>query len=723
MFMTFILPLLAVISSLNIYYWHSPILGLVSGLFFVGLSSILWGKKIFKEKTLGEQIYLGLVFFLALVIVFLTIIYYIYEINNLLIIVFLWLLSLVEFFIDYKHKIIYNLTLKIYNFKITTYHLSLSNCFLVSIYLILLFITYYFLKAGITYEAVRTPWIFVPKIFFLSYFLSTLFLGYLNFKLKITASLILNSLHLFFSFSLVNIIFPLGFGYDPFIHQATEKYILDFGSILPKNFYYLGQYSLVVFLTKILQWPVNLVDKNLLPLLASILLPSAIYQMVKNWQLKTIPLFLFLLIPFSVFTFTTPQNLADLLLIVLIFISFNLSFYQLPITSYQLPITNYQLPVISYQLSVILSLAILFIHPIAGVAAFIFLILLILRKIKLKKYFYYFLLGLLSFSYIFVFFIFGKISSFNEIVLINNFNLINFYKNIFRFVPDLYLNTNVVHLFKTIIYFIWQPIVLFVVILGLAVWGYFKIKKGYGLSASPCLTDRQAAGRRITDYGLLFIILLVNSWLLFSIIDFPFLINYERGDFSWRIFNLAVYFLIPLALWALGYLIEKINLRTKKYLLIIFLAAALTCSLYFSYPRQDVYMLNRGFNTSLTDFQTVNYLEDKTQEPYVVLSNQQLGAAALSTLGFRYFDNKYFFYSIPTGGELYQIYAKIAYEQDLRPEVIQQVRDFVDVPIVYLCLPNYWFNLKKIKPQLQTMADETIQLDNGKMWIFKFILY
>ena len=65
------------------------------------------------------------------------------------------------------------------------------------------------------------------------------------------AGLVLSSLHLLLTFSVANIIFPLGFGFDPFIHQATEKHILDFGFILPKKLYYIGQYVLVGFLSKI----------------------------------------------------------------------------------------------------------------------------------------------------------------------------------------------------------------------------------------------------------------------------------------------------------------------------------------------------------------------------------------------------------------------------------------------------------------------------------------
>ena len=155
--------------------------------------------------------------------------------------------------------------------------------------------------------------------------------------------------------------------------------------------------------------------------------------------------------------------------------------------------------------------------------------------------------------------------------------------------------------------------------------------------------------------------------------------------------------------------------------LILIISAGVTVSLYFSYPRQDVYMLNRGFNTSIHDFQAVKYLDEITKEPYVVLANQQIGAAALKEFGFRYFDHKYFFYSIPTGGELYKIYSKMAYDELIDPQVAKEAMDLTGANIIYLYLPDYWFNLKKIKPRLEAVADETLKLANGKIWVFKFV--
>ena len=73
----------------------------------------------------------------------------------------------------------------------------------------------------------------------------------------------------------------------PFIHQVTENAIWQNGFILPKPFYYLGQYSIVIFLAHLLQISVELIDKLLLPLLLAISLPYMIYSLVHRMRTRS----------------------------------------------------------------------------------------------------------------------------------------------------------------------------------------------------------------------------------------------------------------------------------------------------------------------------------------------------------------------------------------------------------------------------------------------------
>jgi hypothetical protein len=144
-----------------------------------------------------------------------------------------------------------------------------------------------------------------------------------------------------------------------------------------------------------------------------------------------------------------------------------------------------------------------------------------------------------------------------------------------------------------------------------------------------------------------------------------------------------------------------------------------TTSLYFSYPRDDVYYYERGFNTSIHDFQAVRYLEEITNEPYAVLANQQVGAAALTEFGFRYFDHKYFFYSIPTGDPLYQIYWNIVY-QDAGREEIKKASELTGAKIIYVHFPSYWFNLNKMRKNLTPQADKVLEMEGGVGFEFRY---
>ena len=58
-------------------------------------------------------------------------------------------------------------------------------------------------------------------------------------------------LYLMISYSVAVIVYGVGYGFDPFIHQATIKFIDEFGAVSPKPLYYAGQYSLEIIAHKL----------------------------------------------------------------------------------------------------------------------------------------------------------------------------------------------------------------------------------------------------------------------------------------------------------------------------------------------------------------------------------------------------------------------------------------------------------------------------------------
>ena len=182
-----------------------------------------------------------------------------------------------------------------------------------------------------TASLMPSPWQAVGPWFFILYALATVLLFLIVFKSRETPithyplpiTFTLTSLHLFLTFSVTAILYPLGWGFDAFVHRATEVWIQNNGFILPKQPYYIGQYSLVVWLSNLTAIPIFLIDVYLVPVLASLLLPATIAAALKRvWQIESGALFVWLIpfVPFLHLHLTTPYNLALLFSIVLVFV-------------------------------------------------------------------------------------------------------------------------------------------------------------------------------------------------------------------------------------------------------------------------------------------------------------------------------------------------------------------------------------------------------------------
>src|SRR3989339_256042 len=179
------------------------------------------------------------------------------------------------------------------------------------------------------------------------------------------------SLHYFLSFSIALIIYKIGFGFDQFIHTATMEVINKAGEIHPKPFYYIGQYALIITIHKLTLIPITFLNKILIPLFASIFIPIFTYKTLKkifNEKIKNrFVLLSLLLIPCSFAIVSTPQNLAYLFLILIILFGLTCA-------------SPYELTIVY-----ILTLAIITIHPIAGIPAFFFVLLLTIYHSNLKQ--------------------------------------------------------------------------------------------------------------------------------------------------------------------------------------------------------------------------------------------------------------------------------------------------------------------------------------------------
>lgn len=708
--MTLRLPYCIIISLIlivglvgNFFLWESPLIGLTFGPAYLIFYGFLLGFIIFRARPDFFKFIYGLLFFLAGLSLFGALIYFFYRLNSAALsgLVVLTPFVILPFLRFGNHPE----SEKHFNPVQINPHI-LRTTLLLAAFVFLTILNLHSLFAAGTVEAIRSPWKILPFNFFLTYGAATLVLLYFVFKSqKEGLNLILISVHAFLTVALALFVYQIGYGFDPFIHQATEKIILAQGFILPKPFYYLGQYSLVVFLAKIFQTPVLWVDRLLLPMFVSLFLPATIYFSFKPFTEKNktpgaslLALLIFLL-PFSAFIATTPQGLANFFLLIIIFLGVLALRREFP------------LPALWF-----LGFTALLIHPLAGLPALVFLLLLtvftffkkqqgVFEFVRHVVFIMSVLLAAVAIPLVFLaalFFVRGPASIVSLKTIESAGNLLGalgwslpVWVNHFRPLYDL-------------VYAYGQNISFILLIFGFS--GYFLLKK-----------DLPA----VLVYLTAFFALIVNYALIKLFVDFPSLIKYEQGIYPGRILEISFYFLIPLFLFALYKFFEKLmegKSRGLKVFFILLFPLLLTFSLYYSYPKDDGedYEIDRGYSVSLFDLNAVHKIdEDAAGADYVVLANQSVSAAAVKEFGFSKYYGPYFYYPIPTGDPLYQYYLRMVYQTPSRATVAEAA-NLTGVKLVYFVLNKYWTDSDKILEAARPTADETIEIGPGKIWIFKY---
>ncbi len=683
----------------NFFIWESQLIGLTFGPAYLVFFSLMLGSIFFAKKSQIFKFLYGFLFLISGISFLGTLIYYFYQLNNFSIAALIVFIPLVVI-IFFKNKTGIEVEHDFQPVQVSPHLLRTS--FLVAAFIFLTILNLRFLINSGTTEAIRSPWKIIPFEFFLTYFGASAILLFFIFKSqKETLNLILTSVHTFLTVSLVLFIYKIGYGFDPFIHQATEKVIATQGFILPKPFYYLGQYSLVVFLAKIFQAPVEWIDKLLLPSLIAIFLPATIYFSLKPLTQKNqlpnaslLPL-LILTLPFTSFIATTPQGLANFYLLTIIFLSILVLYREIPISYLWF-----------------LGFTTLFIHPLAGIPTLIFLSLLnlvvifkkekgfieILRKITLAGSF---ILATVAIPLIFVFISFFLKDSAAAVLL--------------KFPKELTLDWHLPVWFNH-----FQPIYDLIytygknvpfILLTLCFVGYFLVRKRLPFSLIYIST---------------FVVLIVNYVLVRFFINFSRIIQYEQQTFSQRILEMSFYFLIPLFLFALYKFFEKLaaSSRLLKFFFILFFSLLITFSLYYSYPKDDGedYHIDRGYSVSSSDITAVHAIaQDAGEKNYIVLANQMVGAAALREFGFKKYYGQNFYYSIPTGYPLYQYYLKMVYDEPSLA-VIEEAADLTGVRLVYFVINKYWTEFDKIVEKAKKITDDWTVINEGALYIFKYQL-
>ena len=358
---------------LNIINWPTTFFYIIFGSCFLLINSLILGHWLFIKNSWVCKFLFGLLFLMLISSLIGTAAFYFWFLNELAYIFILAITPLLLFFIVKKTPLVFD-----FNFKIKKLdpRLVLLSVFYITIYIIL----WYLLYSSQTEGSIRTPWEALPEQFFFLYFLATLVLMVLIKFSKGSIGLFLIIAHSFLSLSATWIIYQIGFDYDPFIHRTNVDLILANGTLLPKPFYYIGQYSIIIFLYQLLQISSEYLDKLLVPLLAAVYLPATIYYSFRdNFKVKKNLLLLVivatLIFPFTNFIVTTPQALANFFF----YITILLSLYY---------ITHSKASVWPIGLLVLMTISI---HPLSGIPLFFFFMLLVIyqhwkKKFKLPKF-------------------------------------------------------------------------------------------------------------------------------------------------------------------------------------------------------------------------------------------------------------------------------------------------------------------------------------------------
>jgi len=710
------------LSSLNIAFFNCIIIGTIGFLILITGTGLWIGSRLNIKPDFFKNFW-GITITITILILLNTIIYYVYGITELTTVIIL-LLPLFLFFIKQKKE----------NHKYLSISLSLYLNLITYISILLDIILLILLFLNRTTGIAPSPWWTLSPWFFILYATATGFVFYsMTRQKKMESAILLASLHFFVTYCVASIIYTLGFGFDGFIHRATEVWIQTNGFILPKQPFYIGQYSFVVWLSNITSIPIFYIDVYLVPILASLSIPATIIFILKKvWKFpcdKSILLvWLIPFIPFLSLHLTTPHNILVLLSILIIFTTIGFLEEKLP-----------------FLIPLMLTLTGMATHPLLGCPMLLFVLTaLVMKKVRNKphtkgvacptmdigglRHFLYHRLGSMAFwcwgkkmnigvlilftlTMIFIFplmfTVYLLLSHHPLPELLNPFTQFDKFYELFTR-PYWYAKQSPL-VFELL--YIWQRLIVPIIIIS-AIVGFIKKEKQFSDYIFP----------------LGFIGFVLGAWLLRSWIIFPDVISYEQSNYPLRLLYTSIIFLLPLSIYGMNFVAEKISVyqhKGVKLISLIIISIILMISFYLSYPQHNPKARFPGYNVTAADFEAVQWIHENNQKyNYIVLSNMLTSAAALTEYSFaKHFDTvegELFYYAIPTGGPLYKYYGKMLYEGQKR-EYMNEAMNLMGVDKSYFVINSYWANFKDIVEGAKKTADSWQEIGNEKIWIFEYI--
>jgi len=511
--------------------------------------------------------------------------------------------------------------------------------------------------------------------------------------------------HFFASLSVAVIRFPLGFGFDPILHHAAERIVVDQGVILPKTFYYIGQYVLVPFFARLFALPVEWIHQPLLSIITALSVPPLAFYAVKSFfRLQTISgmlcVLFFLAIPYLYLVTTTPWGLAYTIILLTLLSSALASATQDSRFNF---------------LTGALTLFTLALHPLAGIPLCFFLALQYIFLLSYRSVRHAMLVGmsiLVSVSVPLAFFVNSLVSpSFRVSLRMSDFSTLLHTTPLFpvfdtRFSPFL----------DFVYFFSFNGWILFVFLAVLGALLLYKRPRPYA--------QRHFLIVCLIIYGAL----RINALLTVNFIHFETLASFEQQDYAERLIRIADLFLLPFVGYALSDMITRIlqkKEQSNRLVGIFFLAGMLTASLYLSYPNNDAYTPFHGHTLSSTDIGVVRAIDrDGGDKRYIVIANQVVASAAIHEFGFKKYYTAiiegalqtFFYYPIPSGSPLAPYYYSML-RAPLRTTMTEAMR-VANVTTAYFVIRDYEPRFPIIVRDAKKSSDSWKEIDGGKAYMF-----
>lgn len=486
------------------------------------------------------------------------------------------------------------------------------------------------------------------------------------------------------------IMYVLGYGFDGFLHVAGEKVLLNTGTLEPMPYYYMGQYVFSTWIARVFDLPLEYISRWLIPIMAAILLPASLTFAYQRFSPNYYTALILTLLPLSMFIAPTPQGLAIIVGLSAVMLAIGSAEKHIRITG---PIW--------------LGLWSIAIHPLAGIPLTLFAIALMIRRsASLPAGIASFIIAALSGLAVPALF-YAASAIVPSLAIQWDFNSagqagswIDTLKGLLPWLGN-----------KFVLWPAWSSLVTaFVPILGLglALAGFFL----------PIKVRRRTAMFLVASASLI-----ISAGLLEHASDFTELISYEKGDYASRLMQMGIMMLIIAAVPTMSFLMEKIRTGIPIAVLavLLFTGAIGAANAHNALPRHDSVEASRGWSTGKAEIETVRWIERSAKgQEYTVLANQAVSAAAVKELGFkRYTKDNVFFYPIPTGGPLYEIYLKMTYE-DPSIETVREASRLGQTDLVFVVINDYWWKAQELNEQISKIADAEWAIENRKIMIYRF---